>query len=65
MGLATLFSFNFHQYQARAGSDASTIASPAEVLTFNLAVVLAYAAFVGILVWKRKAAFQSMPLKQN
>ena len=63
MGLMTLFSFNFHQYQAQAGSDAATIASPAEVLTFNLAVVLAYAAFVGIVVWKRKAAFRSMPLK--
>jgi RNA polymerase sigma factor (sigma-70 family) len=65
MGLATLFSFNFHQYQAQAGSDASTIALPAEVFTFNLVVVLAYAAFIGILVWKRKAAFRSMPLKQN
>jgi len=65
MGLMTLFSFNFHQYQAQAGSDAATIALPTEVFAFNLVVVLAYAAFVGMLVWKRKAAIRSMPLKQN
>jgi RNA polymerase sigma factor (sigma-70 family) len=54
MGLMTLFLFNLHQYQVQAGSDASLIASPVQVYTFNLAVTLAYAAFVGILVWKRK-----------
>ncbi|HZL14310.1 MAG TPA: hypothetical protein VFC85_09235, partial [Verrucomicrobiae bacterium] len=63
IGLVTLFSFNFHQYQAQAGSGASTIASPTEVFTFNLVVALAYAAFVGILVWTRKATILSMPLK--
>ena len=61
MGLTTLLSFNFHQYQAQAGSDASAIASPTEVLTFNLAVVLAYVVFVGIIVWMRKAEVRSMP----
>jgi len=54
MGLMTLFFFNLHQYQAQTGSDALIIASPAEVFTFNLVVTMAYAAFVGILVWKRK-----------
>ena len=54
MGLMTLFFFNRHQYLARAGQDVSSIASPAEVLAFNLVVVLAYAVFVGILVWRRK-----------
>jgi hypothetical protein len=54
MGAATLFSFNFHQHQAQANSDASIVASPTEVLAFNLLVVLAYAAFVGIVVWMRK-----------
>jgi RNA polymerase sigma factor (sigma-70 family) len=54
MGLMTLFFFNLHHYQAQTGSDALIIASPAEVFTFNLVVTMAYAAFVGILVWKRK-----------
>ena len=63
IGLITLFFFNLHQYQAQAGSGVSSIASPTEVFTFNLVVVLAYVAFVGILAWKRKAAFRSMPLK--
>jgi RNA polymerase sigma factor (sigma-70 family) len=63
MGLATLFSFNFHQYQAQADPDASAIASPVEVFAFNLIVVMAYAAFVGILVWKRNAPLQSSSRK--
>jgi RNA polymerase sigma factor (sigma-70 family) len=54
MGLMTLFFFNRQQYLAQAGSDVSTIASPAFVIGFNLAVVLAYAALVGILVWMRQ-----------
>jgi hypothetical protein len=54
MGLMTLFFFNRQQYLAQAGLDVSHIVSPAEVFAFNLVVVLAYAAFVGILVWKRK-----------
>jgi RNA polymerase sigma factor (sigma-70 family) len=54
MGLMTLFFFNRQQYLAQTGLDVSHIVSPAEVFAFNLVVVLAYAAFVGILVWKRK-----------
>src|SRR5208282_2061832 len=54
MGLMTLFIFNLHQYQAQTGSNDSPLASPAEIFTFNLVVVLAYAAFLGILVWKRR-----------
>jgi hypothetical protein len=59
MGLMTLYSFNFQQYQARASSDVSRIASPTEVIIFNLVVVLAYAVFVGILAGKRKREFRS------
>lgn len=64
MGLMMLFAFNLHQYQARVASDTSSIASPTEVFAFNLAVALAYLAFIGILVWARKAAIRSMPLKK-
>ena len=53
-GLMTLFFFNRQQYLARAGQDISSIASPAVIVSFNLAVILVYAAFVGILVWRRK-----------
>jgi hypothetical protein len=63
MGLLTLFFFNYHQYLARTDSDISRIASAAEVVTFNLVVALAYAAFVGIVVWKRKALFRQAPQK--
>jgi hypothetical protein len=63
LGLMTLFFFNLHQYWARAGSDISRIASPTVIIIFNLTVILAYAVFAGILAWKRKAAFRSMPLK--
>jgi hypothetical protein len=59
LGLMTLFFFNRQQYLAQAGSDVSRIASPIEFFTFNLVVVLAYAAFAGILAWKRKALFRS------
>jgi uncharacterized membrane protein len=62
-GLATLLFFNFYQYQAQMGSDVSRTASPTEVFTFNLVVALAYTVFVGILVWKRKTTFRSMPLE--
>jgi hypothetical protein len=54
MGLLTLFIFNLHQYQAQTGSNDLPLASPAEIFTFNLVVVLAYAAFIGILVQKRR-----------
>ena len=63
VGLLNLFLFNYHQYLARMSSDMPRIASAAEVFTFNLVVVLAYAAFVGIVVWKRKALFRQAPQK--
>jgi hypothetical protein len=58
MGLMTLCVFNLHQYQAQAGTDAASSASQEEAFVFNLVVVSAYAAFVGIiLAWKRKESF--------
>jgi RNA polymerase sigma factor (sigma-70 family) len=54
-GLMTLFFFNRQQYLAQAGSEISRVASPTTIIIFNLAVILAYAVFVGILVWKRKS----------
>ena len=58
MGLVTLCVFNLHQYQAQAGTDVSSSASANEVFVFNLVVVSAYAAFVGIiLAWKHKESF--------
>ena len=61
MGLMTLAFFNWHQYLARVGADASRMMSPGEILTFNLVVTLVYAALVGILAWKRKPAISSTP----
>jgi RNA polymerase sigma factor (sigma-70 family) len=64
-GSFTLFIFNFWQWCARANPakfyKASLAAnrfhiiaaSPAEVIGFNLIVVLAYALLIGILLWKR------------
>ena len=63
MGLMTLFFFNRQQYLAQASSEVSRIASPTEAFTFNLVVVLAYAVFIGILIWKRKGEFRSRSLK--
>ena len=63
MGLMTLFFFDWHQYLAHLGANSSRIVSLGEILAFNLVVVLAYAALVGILVWKRKPEFRSTPLK--
>jgi len=61
MGLVTLCVFNLHQYQAQAGTDAAGSATPKEVFVFNLVVVSAYAAFVGIiLAWRRKESFPVM-----
>jgi hypothetical protein len=57
IGLMTLFVFNLHQVDP-VGSDASNFTSPAEVLVFNLVVVLVYAVFtirtIGILAKRRK-----------
>jgi hypothetical protein len=55
----TLFFFNRQQYLARAGSDVAHTISPTEIFIFNLVVVLAYAAFVGTLVWMRKRSSSS------
>jgi cbb3-type cytochrome oxidase subunit 3 len=59
IGLMTLFFFNRQQYLARAGSDVAHTISPTEIFIFNLVVVLAYAAFVGTLVWMRKRSSSS------
>ncbi len=61
VGLLTLFMFNYRQYLARISSDTSHIASPTVVVVFNLIAVLAYAAFVGLFAWKRRAAMHSTP----
>jgi len=54
MGLMTLGYFNFQQYQAHASSDASSLLSPAAIITFNLIVVLAYGLIIGMVVRNRK-----------
>ena len=59
MGLMTLFLFNRQEYLVQGTSD-SRFASPTEVFTFNLVVLLAYAGFTTILVWKRKELLRSM-----
>jgi RNA polymerase sigma factor (sigma-70 family) len=48
-GSMTLFSFN---RWSRAHPDLLSVASSAEVTAFNFIVVLAYALFIGILLWK-------------
>lgn len=63
VGLLTLFLFDFHQYQVRVASDIPHIALPIEIFTFNFVVILAYAALVGMIIWKRKAVFRSTPPK--
>lgn len=54
LALMTLLCFNLQQYRIRAGADAAGAASPAALLVFNFGVVLACAAFAGLLVWLRK-----------
>jgi RNA polymerase sigma factor (sigma-70 family) len=49
-GSLTLLGFN---RWGRAHFNLISVASPAEVIGFNLTVVLAYALFIGILLWKR------------
>ncbi len=65
LGLLTLFFFNYYQHLARISSDVSRIATPAEVIAFNVAVVLAYAALVGVIVLKRKSAIPNDCPKAN
>lgn len=47
----TLFIYNFHQYKAGLGFAHGTW--PAAVILFNLVVVLVYAAFISVFIWKR------------
>ena len=59
IGLITLAVFDLYQCLANDGRhDSTTVASPTEVLVFNLAVVLVYTAFtirtIGILARRRK-----------
>jgi RNA polymerase sigma factor (sigma-70 family) len=59
VGLMTLAKFDLYQCVANNGlHDSSTLASPTEVLVFNLVVVLVYTAFtirtIGILARRRK-----------
>jgi len=58
-GLMSLLAFNVQQYQAHAGSDLASAASPAEIITFNAAEALAYALFAVIVFWKRKNELRS------
>jgi RNA polymerase sigma factor (sigma-70 family) len=68
-GLITLLVANQNQYFARimdllhSGTNVSNAASPTALIIFNLVVILIYASFIGILVWKRKAALRSIPPK--
>jgi hypothetical protein len=57
----TLFFFNIHQSLARASFDLSHLASPIEMITFNITTILAYAAFTSLMAWQRKEAIRSMP----
>ncbi len=59
IGLMTLVAFNRQQYLAQAAADVSHLASQAEVLIFNLVVVLAYAVVFGIQFWLRHRELRS------
>jgi len=63
MCLVTLLIFNLDQYHAQARADISGNTSTVKILVFNAAVVLAYAVLVGVIFWKRRAMFQSLPSK--
>jgi RNA polymerase sigma factor (sigma-70 family) len=52
LGSATLFYFNFHQYEAQLGANMASIATPVEIWVFNIVTVLAYGVLIGTLVWK-------------
>lgn len=55
-GLITLFAFNLHQYQAQTALAFSGPQSLATIVIFNLAVVLAYGAFIAIVAWRQRKA---------
>ena len=54
VGVITLLVIDLHQYQLYAFSHAVTAAPLSAVIFFNIAVVLVYALFIGILLWKGK-----------
>jgi RNA polymerase sigma factor (sigma-70 family) len=61
MGLMTLAFFNWRQYLSHLGADATHMMPTGEILTFNLVVTLAYAALIGVLIWKRNSAISAVP----
>jgi len=65
MGTVTLLCYNINQFSAPAGLSDSKSSSPTIVIVFNAVVVFAYAAFIGIIVRKRKAAFPVNVAKIN
>jgi hypothetical protein len=58
----SLLGFNLHQSQSWLGISNGTL--PASVILFNLVVLLAYGAFIGIFLWKRKTDVLSSPATQ-
>jgi RNA polymerase sigma factor (sigma-70 family) len=62
IGSLTLYSFNHDQRTALAYPGVFRAATPAEVSTFNLVVVLAYVLVIGGILWLRKRhAAESIP----
>jgi hypothetical protein len=68
-GLVTLLVYNQNRYISQiltltqSGKETSKASSPAVAIIFNLVVVLVYAIFIGILVWRRKYKISLMPPK--
>jgi RNA polymerase sigma factor (sigma-70 family) len=65
-GLFTLLQYNLGKYIrgiVAIASGAPVVTSLWVVVAFNVVVVLVYAAFIGILVWKRKSELRSRSLK--
>jgi RNA polymerase sigma factor (sigma-70 family) len=60
MCVLTLLGYNIHQYKSGLGAANGT--PSAVVILFNLAVMLIYAAFIGIYALKRQREFRSPPL---
>lgn len=58
----TIIMYDFHQYKSGLGAAISTW--PAAAIAFNLVVVLAYAAFIGIYVWTRGREFAATARNQ-
>jgi RNA polymerase sigma factor (sigma-70 family) len=68
-GLITLLVYNQNRYISQiltltqSGKETSMASSPAVAIIFNFVVVLVYAIFIGILVWKRKNKILALPPK--